>query len=413
LRSQKRTSSAFNDNSPFDVRWRIPETVRRHLDATDPRDYIYGMLGLTGMDLTPRSKAISRDVFIEYASLALSQRILVPEVLSLAGVRASREKARLALNLPSWVPNWSDLKDLAPGLQHMSRFNAGWGGKYDPPLVRRGLLRAKGVVCGKIKSAVKGNAMTLFDLVKGILQGTILRNESRKWRMPALNEFLRLYIQDLDSGSRDATQSIGLGDHKLLSIYACALLHYAIYTGVTEQIDIDEYSELAAELGLRPEHDFDDSFQTLLFSSTGANLDIFAEPGSKTKSMSSHENHVNGAGSMDGSYNGGSDGEISSLDDFIEIGKQWSHLIGFLHMDNEKRSFFRTDDGWMGVTAGEVRSGDILYVMLGCDVPVIIRKSGEGRHLFVGTCMVIGCMGGEIVKEAIRGKREFYALEIH
>jgi len=68
------------------------------------------------------------------------------------------------------------------------------------------------------------------------------------------------------------------------------------------------------------------------------------------------------------------------------------------------RRFFITESGHMGLTPGEVRKGDMVFILDGGDVPYILRSKEEnpnkvGRLQFIGESYVHGLMRGEILAE--------------
>lgn len=75
------------------------------------------------------------------------------------------------------------------------------------------------------------------------------------------------------------------------------------------------------------------------------------------------------------------------------------------------RSFFVTDDGYMGLAPAGALSGDVVCVVLGCEVPVLVRKNGD-RHVLVGPCYVLGFMHGECMQDVREGRRRLEGLEI-
>jgi hypothetical protein len=51
-----------------------------------------------------------------------------------------------------------------------------------------------------------------------------------------------------------------------------------------------------------------------------------------------------------------------------------------------------------------VRRGDVIFVLIGCDVPVVLRKQAENEYTFVGKCYAHGIMDGEAIKDMLDGK---------
>lgn len=58
------------------------------------------------------------------------------------------------------------------------------------------------------------------------------------------------------------------------------------------------------------------------------------------------------------------------------------------------RCFFMTENGYMGLASSNIQSGDGIYVIPGCPLPMILRRHGDCLHV-VGECFVLGLMDGE------------------
>ena len=68
------------------------------------------------------------------------------------------------------------------------------------------------------------------------------------------------------------------------------------------------------------------------------------------------------------------------------------------------RVFFITQRGCTGLAPYGVQPGDEVAVMLGCDIPLMLRRQGHGLdgpefHL-LGECFMHGIMFGEAVQDA-------------
>ncbi|KAI1869732.1 uncharacterized protein JN550_005713 [Neoarthrinium moseri] len=59
------------------------------------------------------------------------------------------------------------------------------------------------------------------------------------------------------------------------------------------------------------------------------------------------------------------------------------------------RCGFATDEGYIGVCSVDLQPGDQVFVVLGCEVPVIARPDTAGRYQMIGECFVHGLMDGE------------------
>jgi len=84
----------------------------------------------------------------------------------------------------------------------------------------------------------------------------------------------------------------------------------------------------------------------------------------------------------------GIDDEDWEEDYFEEV---MSHIR--LHCDG--RSFYVAENGGCGLAAVGTKQGDIASVLLGCDSPMILRPTTEGRYKIVGDAYCDGFMQGE------------------
>jgi hypothetical protein len=80
---------------------------------------------------------------------------------------------------------------------------------------------------------------------------------------------------------------------------------------------------------------------------------------------------------------------------------QWNKARRALYLRIQRRLFFTTSGGRFGLGPWDTRAGDIVFVLLGCNVPVVLRQDGD-RWIFVGEAFVMGIMDGEMVKAAGR-----------
>ncbi len=65
-----------------------------------------------------------------------------------------------------------------------------------------------------------------------------------------------------------------------------------------------------------------------------------------------------------------------------------------------QRNFCSTKEGRMGLVPGAALKGDLIAIILGADVPFVLRTTSMGRYVLIGECYIHGIMKGE----AIRGR---------
>ncbi|KAK6438481.1 hypothetical protein LTR95_005317 [Oleoguttula sp. CCFEE 5521] len=69
------------------------------------------------------------------------------------------------------------------------------------------------------------------------------------------------------------------------------------------------------------------------------------------------------------------------------------------------RRLMVTDKGFVGMAPRAARKGDVLAVLLGCSVPVVLRRNAESEHgdryELIGECYLHGFMNGEAVRDDV------------
>jgi hypothetical protein len=69
------------------------------------------------------------------------------------------------------------------------------------------------------------------------------------------------------------------------------------------------------------------------------------------------------------------------------------------------RTFFISKSGYMGMGPRLLEKGDVICVMLGCNVPLLLRNCGD-HYILVGECFVWGLMDGEVMR--MKRKAEYW-----
>jgi hypothetical protein len=90
------------------------------------------------------------------------------------------------------------------------------------------------------------------------------------------------------------------------------------------------------------------------------------------------------------------------------------HFMNFSTMVERRmhnRFIFKMDNGYMGVGPPRIEGGDVVVVLVGCKVPVLLRKA-EDHYVLIGECFVQGLMDGEVIDELKSGKHIFGGFRI-
>ncbi|KAF2744285.1 heterokaryon incompatibility protein [Sporormia fimetaria CBS 119925] len=74
----------------------------------------------------------------------------------------------------------------------------------------------------------------------------------------------------------------------------------------------------------------------------------------------------------------------------------------------KNRRPFMTKDGYVGVGPTYMQPGDEVVVFCGAMIPYVVRRAGEGKWQLIGECYCDGIMDGEIV--GIREKTDYYLV---
>lgn len=93
--------------------------------------------------------------------------------------------------------------------------------------------------------------------------------------------------------------------------------------------------------------------------------------------------------------------------DFKDVSDWESFLSRFRNTTAQMaRRLIVTTEGLIGMAPCGTVKGDVLSVLLGCSVPVVLRKlEGTDAFEFIGECYVHGYMNGEILQELDAGQR--------
>jgi hypothetical protein len=346
----------------------------RDCEATDPRDKIYSLLGMIKA-FNIESEAISPPSANTAAPLDLNQ-VIIDYQAPIEEVYASVARAIInctqSLNIicacqgsssfqRSWVPNWSLPWSYYSLL--IDNIYAFFGGEIQS--VAR--YRASG---SKVASALFSDA--LFSIrVEGILWCHILhmfKAPPVKANQPLLDSMLGLY-SNLNRDFR------------------------ALLNNIYGEVEQEEETEDPVVL---------EWIKALVggdFVPGGCNYRIwrYFHPGA-TKEW--HEL----AYSL---KNTSETNEDDSEDD-----TEWTAAVSArIAQLGEGRRVFVSESGYCGLVPEHAKDGDCLCILFGCDVPVVLRKTGDW-YTFIGECYIQRLMDGEAMKDLLVGKKMAQEFEI-
>lgn len=367
------------------------------MEATDPKDKVYAILGLTGLDVTPDYRE-STPVYVSYSDyirawlgssqtgdrkFSISCRLMF---LFQAGVGFDD----YPLEYPTWIPKYSEVCST----------RAAVGGSADRA------IRPDTVSCHVDISGtalmVSGTAIQTIRRVvdfpkegeNGWVSGRILlrflwdyvsrhANYVTDTDMTPLDAFTRVFSKG--SSTKPANPIYTLED--TVSILSFAYEFIRRQDGRDTLDNLDDMQQL---LGYNESH-----------SSKGVSLSewavIHSIPGSILEL-----NDIQ-----------------AKFEEFVDsnlrknacrperLFKVWNKVASLaLH-----RRFFETQDGYLGQCPIRSMHGDLVCMLYGCNSPVVLRPV-EGHYLYVGECAVLGLMEGQASSliEAGRSKMEVFEI---
>jgi hypothetical protein len=71
-----------------------------------------------------------------------------------------------------------------------------------------------------------------------------------------------------------------------------------------------------------------------------------------------------------------------------------------------QRHLFVSEKGYVGLLTTNAEPGDEVWILLGCNIPLLLRKHDDGKRTLIGECYVHGIMYGEAVKELESGEKK-------
>ncbi|KAI1360286.1 heterokaryon incompatibility protein-domain-containing protein [Xylaria arbuscula] len=68
------------------------------------------------------------------------------------------------------------------------------------------------------------------------------------------------------------------------------------------------------------------------------------------------------------------------------------------------RRFVVTQKGRMGIVPRHAKLGDAIFILKGCNAPLILRPAGDGTYSILGECYIDGIMHGEAMEDLAAGR---------
>lgn len=348
--------------------------------ATDSRDMVYGVIGLIKRCVSERSELQSMqvsyqrptaDVYIRYTRLLLSEK---PELLLFKTYDMSREAlATFKLELPSWVPNYSNPTNGVHGnFTALPSNNAAKGLQPLAMVIRR----VDGLVVNAQKVDIIRERLAVFE--KKFL------DSSGHWIANALPDMLRFLCkfepEYFDGQPRSQILWLTLAadrlraDVKKMETTTIEQLGpiFGLWVGFC-------LLALARERCAKPEEVLD-TYHRMLFDLSPSLLTI-----SKSENIFMDPYHLARQPMM-------------SLQSNVIEAIQMLHRL--LQTCATAPVLLRTKTGLIGKSTKNVRIGDEIWLVGGVPVPVLLRKTEDGKYYkMVDIVYVHGIMQGEFIEQ--------------
>ena len=321
-------------------------------ETSDPRDHVYGLLGLFDLDIVPDYGENMRvaDVYLEVAQHCLGTRD-AQDILCLAGTRhnCNGPDCLTHVDLPSWVPDW---RVSIPARLRLHRYPQSHAypsnGGFQMRVIDHKWLRGSAIVWDTVKRI---EYKTGWDL--------------KEWDL----------VEDIDiEKPGDRVYPSGTPRFK-----AMVILWLGGYDGSkTSMCDLQIDSELFR------------SYETIFYA-------MIAKPWANKHGR--HEvpklrDFVFGRNGLKAVPNG-------HRESYIARSRQLRYDMRCFH----------TERKYIGLGPLATEAGDIVCVLEGHKAPVLLRRRGS-HYTFVGDCDVVGIMNGEVLEAVKRGEAEITEIEI-
>jgi hypothetical protein len=334
------------------------------LQATDPRDKVYGFLALTQADINPDYAKPVKEVSLE-ATLKFLGSYGLTRTLNLTHIDHGRD-----LDLPSWVVDWRTQKkrmginDARGEKDHLERGLNSFRFDISAP----GILVVYGTRLCRIREVETEPSMDdkyarLVEMIWRLCRKSlgIYRERTYRTGIPILQAILRLVLDDEDPLDNLGTINVPSDAFFRLGAAFAGLLSTRVREGDIG-ISNREICQLnLPKLGLAGDHNFAKTFSKKFLGDTDV-LGPWADAS-----------------------------EIYR--DIADYFKVLERIERNLHWDR----FFHTEDGYLGIGPNIVHTNDIVCALKGCQFPVILRQV-ESHFVLVGTCLIQGLMDGELRK---------------
>lgn len=363
--------------------------------ASDPRDKIWAFLGISDegndedlvqVNLTKSIEEVYTSFARKYINKHKSLRIIQSAGIGLTATWRTTE-GDSALRIPSWVPQWYYVDPKNSGERAVldltgKLFNASKSRPANVTLAPCGtILRAQGYYVESIAD--------------------IKAKDTTEKQLP-MKQYLSWFIDTYMSISGGSTNYVN--GEPLLKVYFRTMLldqlpntQSRLGSGSNQFANLLlVFSRALKEVGI-----FDDLLNTGV-DSMGREVLTITRTTDRQKFVILEEDDIDAVLATGGSV-------ASSFNIHNALGT-WIMSIEIGTMQN--RVLFICSKGYLGMGPPGLLSSDMIYILLGCSVPMVLRKVDD-HFLLVGECYVHSLMDGEAMDIVQRDEIPLQDLNIH
>jgi hypothetical protein len=363
----------------------------QELRATDPRDKVFGLVGVTedGADLVEVNYKLT--VAEVYSSLVAAEirasNSLYPVVW--AGEGFETQELRKELDLPSWVPDfdWTRLSNYSPRTRIEHRACGETKPEFSVSADYR-VLTLKGVMCDRVeggKVLPKGQFQVTKRpwLCAAITMARLTQYPNRPLRPQGVPWLQILFRNMARTGESFVDNSEALSMAKAFI--------QILYEGAVKNALSSPQAQASIETFSRSWTHGEQARKLIICLSVLGDFNLAGRVSDVFKKM----------------YGGSPPPAEDIRSDDDGFGHHWLRSgLHAIHYGNP--TFFFTQGGYMGFGPHRTCDRDKIFLPFGCPTPLVVRPSekADGKFSLVGYCYIYGMMEGEIMRELAQGERE-------
>ncbi|KAI1164195.1 heterokaryon incompatibility protein-domain-containing protein [Nemania serpens] len=348
----------------------------RNFLSSDPRDKIYGLLGLTNQKRQHKYLQPNYSLTVEevYKSFALWE-VLVNGSLRVLGISSDKKSA--ISSLPSWAPDFTHLSQRMPLLRREKRvsFRSSGNTAVEAHISEdETTLCLKGQVMDRVHTLATGQF--LFPYKMDIPSDPSLRKMGERKKQKWYNDLQmrKEWLTEVLTISSAAFDRLEANKAYLLDFYTPTAK-----AGTSVQI-----------LGKARRPEWELLWRTLTCNHTDF---LNAVPNYYREWAMAYTDLVRG----------GLEAEAGFVQTWLPKAR---HVEAGIAYFSKGRRFAGTDGGLIGWVPEEAVEGDVVVIPYGSKVPLVVRSDGEGRYRLVGDCYIHGLMDGQAINAPGRQERE-------